>query len=123
MRDSAHGFFGYASDGTAQSDSARRLAALGMWDLEGGDRARGLRLVRAARELSVSDSTFYLHAGLALQIMRQTEDALAVYEVATARWPELGWTWKGKAAVLEKLGRHREAEVARQRITQLPARR
>src|SRR5882724_9175297 len=63
MRDSTAVFGAYVSDGTARGDSARRFAALGVSDLEGGDRERGLRLVRAARERTVADSTFYLHAG------------------------------------------------------------
>src|SRR4051812_8450407 len=87
MRDSVWGWFAYRSAGTAAGDSARRFAALGVWDLEGGDRARGLRLVHAAREWGIVDSTFYMHAGLFLASMRVSAEALALYEAAAARWP------------------------------------
>jgi hypothetical protein len=119
LRDTAPGWFAFRSDGTARSDSARRMAALGLWDLEGGDRERGLRLVHAAQELGVADSLFYVQAGLALSLVRADDEASAVYAESTTKWPNAVWAWTGWVPVLQRLGRHADAEAARKRVALL----
>jgi tetratricopeptide (TPR) repeat protein len=120
MQDSAQ-LFGssYISDGTARGDSTRRFAALGISDLEGGDRARGMRLVHAARERGLIDSTFYLQAGLMLRSLRAPAEALAMFKAAAERWPDLVWVWDGQAHALRDLGRAAEAKAAERRAAKL----
>jgi tetratricopeptide (TPR) repeat protein len=111
----------FESDGTARGDSARRIGALGVWDLEGGDRDRGVRLVRAARQMGLADSSFFLQAGLYLHNLGVLDEALPMYEAAASRWPALVWAWEGQAKVLTALGRPAESETARRRAAELRA--
>lgn len=53
--------------------------------------------------------------------MRVPDEALATYEAAATRWPELSWVWQGKARALRALGRASEAEMAEQRALELKA--
>ena len=122
MQCPAWGFFAFASDGTARSDSASRMAALALWDVEGGDRARGARLLRSARVLGVADSLFYAQAGVGYRLLDCPHDAEAVYGEGLRRWPHFRSLWLGLAATLESLDRAPEAEAARQRADSLEKR-
>ena len=90
-RDTAFGWVTYRSDGTARGDSARRFAAAGAWDLEGGDWQRGLRLVQAAFQLGVADSSFYRDAFELLKLLRCPKETVVLVEEVRRRWPQSRW--------------------------------
>ena len=113
MADSSYGWFRYQRDGTAVSDSARRFAALALWDWEGGDRPRSLRLLFAAFDRGVADSLFYFQAALALTTFGRHTDALAFAQAGLRRWPHYPSLWSVQAYALEHLGRTSEARESR----------
>jgi hypothetical protein len=102
----------FTSDGTARSDSARRMGMLAIWDFEGGDTQRGLRLARRARELGVADPAFFL-ASLALVSLRRADEALLFVDDGLRRWPSSRLLWRQRAQVLHMLGRETDADSAR----------
>jgi hypothetical protein len=113
LRDSLYGWVRYESDGSARSDTARRLAARGMWDLEGGDQQRGLRLVAAAWRLGVADSLFYREMVVLMRIIGCPAEEVTVAVAAHRRWP--GSAWADSAYV--------QAVAARERVRPAPQRR
>jgi tetratricopeptide (TPR) repeat protein len=122
MRGPAWGWYEYPGDGTMRGDSARRFAALGMWDVEGGDRDRGLRLIMAARKAGFADSTFILDAVLAFDMMGRPYETLRFADEALARWPRFGWLWAKKASAYRRLGQREEALDANRRADSLAVR-
>lgn len=113
MVDSTHGWFTYASDGRPASDSARRMAALALWDWEGGDRERGLRLLNGAYQRSVADSLFYCHAAFALTTVSRNAEAVAFAQTGIDRWPSFWLLWSVQADAFKRLGQADRAQVAR----------
>lgn len=103
------GWFDYRSDGSPRGDTVSRLLSVGMWNIEGGDVERGLRMVRAAFRLGVADSLAYKDFAEFLPIYRANEEALLLYREAARRWPRSEWPWTGQARLLERLGRNAEA--------------
>src|SRR5262245_51597880 len=82
-RDTTIGWATYRSGGTARGDSARRIAAAGAWDLEGGNFNRGIRLIQAAFRFGVADSAFYHDA---FELLKQLRfPTAAVVRVAEVR--------------------------------------
>ncbi len=121
VRQGRAGWMDYPGDGTPRGDTVRALLNVGMWELEGGDVRRGLRLVRAAFRLGVVDSLAYVDFGQALYQYRSHEEGLALYDEATRRWPGVWWAWDGRARMLRTLGRTREAAAAQLRADSLRA--
>lgn len=96
MADTAFGFIHLTSDGSARGDSARRIGALALWDLEGGDPARGRRLLQEAMARGVPDTLFYLDAVAYLKMLPSGAAALARMRSAAARqFPAHHWPWSG----------------------------
>jgi len=91
MRDTTFGGASYHSNGTPRGDTARRLAAAGAWDLEGGKLDRGFRLFQAAFRLGVADSSFYHDAFELLQQLRCPKELVLLVEEVRRRWPRDSW--------------------------------
>jgi len=92
----------YQSNGTARSDTARRLAAAGMWDVEGGSFTRGLRFIALAIRMSVADSAFYQDTHELLeQLGCQTERVVFARE-ALRRWPDAQWAKRNLERALQR---------------------
>lgn len=113
LGDTAYGWIAYRSDGSARSDSARRVAAAGMWDLEGGDRSRGIRLVHAALRLGVADPEFYRDAGELMTAFRCLSEAVGIFEESRRRWPRTQWADSGYTRAVAARQRATEAELHR----------
>ena len=77
----------YVSDGTARSDTARRLAYAGAWAFEDGDQARGLPLIEAAWQLGVADPVFYQDMMALTHLLRCPTERLMIATEARRRWP------------------------------------
>lgn len=98
MTDTSFGYARYAGDGSARGDSARRVGALALWDLEGGDVARGRRLLREAVARGVPDAQFYLDATWYLQQLRPAPAELAQVKASAERqFPSRTWPWSAGA--------------------------
>jgi hypothetical protein len=98
MSDTTFGFAHYASNGSARGDSARRIAALALWDLEGGEVVRGRRLLREAVARGVPDAQFYLDAIWYLQQLRGASAELAQVRASAERqFPSRAWPWSPSA--------------------------
>ena len=98
MSDTSFGFARYASNGSARGDSARRIAALALWDLEGGEVVRGRRLLREAVARGVPDAQFYLDAIWYLQQLRGASAELAQVRASAERqFPSRAWPWSASA--------------------------
>ncbi len=94
LSDTSFGFAHYASDGSARGDSARRIGALALWDLEGGNVARGRRLLREAVARGVPDAQFYLDAVWYLEQLRPAPADLALARASAERqFPSRAWPW------------------------------
>lgn len=91
LQDSVFGWIVYRSDGSAHSDSARRFAAAGAWDLEGGDWQRGVRLLQTAVRFGVADETFYRDAAELMKLLRCPAEAVTLLEEVRRRWPTATW--------------------------------
>jgi hypothetical protein len=95
LKDTSAGFFeGYRSDGTAVGDSARRIAAFAMWEIEGGDVLLGLRLLDSAAARGVPDPHFYEDAEEVFKVHRDSTRQARVRTIATRRWPDRRWRWQ-----------------------------
>jgi hypothetical protein len=113
LGDTAYGWMAYRSDGSARSDSARRPAAAGMWDVEGGDRSRGFRLVQAALRLGVADPQFYQDAADLMSAFRCPSEAVMVFEEARRRWPGAQWADSGYTRAVAARQRATDGELRR----------
>jgi hypothetical protein len=83
-----------AGDTSARSDSARRIASLAATDLEGGDTARGRRLLREAVARGVSDPQFYTDAAQYLAMVQAPAELVQVRAAAMRRFPDRVWPWR-----------------------------
>ena len=119
MADSMTAWSFFPSDGTARADTARRLATYALWDIEGGDRERGLRVIAAVRALGLVDSVFHKQAALAYQMVGEWHKALGIYEEAQRLWPTAAWPHLRSAPVLRRLQRSTEADSAEATATRL----
>lgn len=81
------GWGAYHSDGTPRGDSTVRIAWVGMWDVEGGDWDRGLRLIRAAYARGVPDRDFYHDYIAAMRLARRPADVKAACDALVKLWP------------------------------------
>jgi len=103
MRDTAAGWVMYQSGGSARGDTARRLAAAGVWDLEGSDGKRGIRLLQAAFRFGVADSSFYHDAFELFKLLRCPAEASALVDEVRRRWPADRWADSASRRALQGL--------------------
>ena len=114
LRDSVFGWVSYDYDGTAAGDTTRRLAAAAMWEMEGGDQSRGIRLFQAALDRGVSDSLFYVDAQEVMTLLRCPGEAVELFAESRRRWPGTAWADSGLARAEQRL---RKASLPDQRRT------
>jgi hypothetical protein len=93
MRPGTGGFMSYESTGNAASDSASAIAAAAMWDLEGGDTMRGLRLLEEALRRPVADTMFYRDAWYVSGHYRRLDLRAKVESAASRQFPGHQWRW------------------------------
>ena len=92
--------------------NAVALHMLGLAQLQSGQEAAGLQLLRASLQLQPRNAAFHLNLGKALQAAGQRAPALAAFEAALALRPELAAARSGRAALLQELGRTDESVAA-----------
>jgi hypothetical protein len=99
---------------TPQEDTAYALSQAGAWDIEGGDARRGLRLIAAAIDYGIPDSSYYRIVDIWLQSVNADTMRVRLFRSAAKRWPRTSWPWRKLASIYGRMKRPGDSVSAAQ---------
>ena len=84
--DNGAGWSGYHSDGTPRGDSTARIASVRMYQTEGRDMRRGIRLTRAAYGRGLHDPNIYSDFVVLMNFVRRPADCAIGSPLTPTNW-------------------------------------